>query len=193
MYGGVAPPGPWEEVRDQAAPAATAPGPAFRDAHAALAFASAGDEASFGRMVDGLEDLASQGNALAREVTLPLVRGIGAFANGAYDEAAEQIEPAFAQLTRMGGSHAQREVFEDTLLEAYLRAGHFDRAEELLRTRLNRRASVRDMYWLGRAQASTGQAEAAAASFSEAAEGWKGADSESHEMVALSRVAAGAG
>ena len=193
MYGGVASRVPWEEVRDQAAPAADAPGPAFRDAHAALAFASAGDEASFGRMVDGLEDLASKGNALAREVTLPLVRGIGAFANGAYDEAVKQIEPAFAQLTRLGGSHAQREVFEDTLLEAYLRAGHFDRAEELLRTRLNRRASVRDMYWLGRAQANTGQAEAAAASFSKAGEGWQGADPESDEMVALSRGAAGAG
>lgn len=190
MYGGVAPSVPWEEVRDQAAPAAKAPGPAFRDAHAALAFASAGDEASYGRMVDGLEDLASQGNALAREVTLPLVRGIGAFANGAYDEAVQRIEPAFDQLARMGGSHAQREVFEDTLLEAYLRAGHFDRAEKLLRTRLNRRASVRDMYWLGRAQANTGQAEAAAASFTEAAEGWRGADPESAESAALSRVVA---
>ena len=193
MYGGATPPGPWDEVRDQAAPAAKAPGPAFRDAHAALAFASAGDDESFGRMVAGLEVLSSQGNALAREVTLPLVRGIGAFASGAYDEAVEQIEPAFGQLVRMGGSHAQREVFEDTLLEAYLRAGLFDRAEKLLRTRLNRRASVRDMYWLGRAQANTGQAEAAAASFSEAAEGWQGADPKSDEMVALSRVAASAG
>ena len=192
MYGGVVQPVPLEEIRDQAAPAAKAPGPAFRDAHAALAFASAGDDASFGRMVDGLEDLASHGNALAREVTLPLVRGIGAFANGAYDEAIEGIEPASAQLARMGGSHAQREVFEDTLLEAYLRAGQFDRAETLLRTRLNRRASVRDMYWLGRAQADAGQDEAAAASFTEAADGWRGADLESDEMVELSRAAASA-
>jgi tetratricopeptide (TPR) repeat protein len=191
MYGGVAPPVPWAEVRDQAAPAARAPGPAFRDAHAALAFASAGDDASLGSMVGGLEDLASQGNALAREVTLPLVRGIGAFASGAYEEAVERIEPAFAQFARMGGSHAQREVFEDTLLEAYLRAGHFDRAESLLRTRLKRRSSARDMYWLGRAQANTGQAEAASASFTEAADGWKGADADSVEMVALNSFAAG--
>ena len=144
-------------------------------------------------MVVGLEDLANRGNALAREVTLPLVRGIGAFANGAYDEAVERIEPVFAQLARMGGSHAQREVFEDTLLEAYLRAEHFDRAEKLLRTRLNRRASVRDMYWLGRTQANTGQAEAAVASFSDAAEGWQDADHENDEMVTMSRVAADAG
>ena len=193
MYGGVAPPVPWEEVRDQAAPAASAPGPAFRDAHAALAFASAHDEASFGGLVDGLENLAGEGNALAREVTLPLVQGIGAFADGAYDEAVEQIEPLVAQLARIGGSHAQREVFEDTLLEGYLRAGRFDSAEKLLRSRLNRRSSVRDTYWLGRAQANTGQAEAAAASFSEAAEGWSGTGPESDEMAALSRVAASAG
>ena len=193
MYGGAAPPVPWEEIRDQAAPAAKAPGPAFRDAHAALAFASAGDEESFARMVKGLEDLAGEGNALAREVTLPLVRGIGAFANGAYDEAVEQIEPVFAQFARMGGSHAQREVFEDTLLEAYLRAGQFDSAEKLLRKRLKRRASVRDMYWLGRAQANTGQTEAAAASFTGAAEGWQCADSESDEMLALSRVVVSVG
>ena len=187
LYGG-ATPGPWPEVRDQAAFAAEAPGPAFRDAHAALAFAAAGDETSLGCMVDGLEEIAGRGNALAREITLPLIRGISAFARGAYDEAVDQIEPAFAHLTRIGGSHAQREVFEDTLLEAYLRAGRFDKAEDMLRTRLKRRASVRDTYWLGRAQAGTGQDESAAASFGEAAEGWKGADPEFAEMVSLSRV-----
>ncbi len=192
LYGGVAPAVPWKEVRDQAAPAAEAPGPAFRDAHAALAFASSGDEASLGRLVGGLEKLADQGDALAREVTLPLVRGIGAYANEAYDEAVDLIGPAYAQLVRVGGSHAQREVFEDTLLEAYLRAGRFDQAETLLRTRLKRRASMRDMYWLGRAQAGKGQAEGAATTIAEAADGWRGADPQSAEMGALSRVAAGA-
>ena len=193
MYGGTAPPAPWEEVRDQAAPAAEAPGPAFRDAHAALAFASAGDEAALGRMIDGLSDLARKGNTLAGEITLPLVRGIGAFVDGAYDEAAQLIEPAFAQLTRIGGSHAQREVFEDTLLEAYLRASNFDKAEDLLRTRLSRRASARDMYWLGRAQSSQGQEQAAGASLHQAAELWHGADPQSDEMVALDRLAASTG
>ena len=74
------------------------------------------------------------------------------------------------------------------MLEAYLRAERFDKAEDMLRTRLKRRASVRDTYWLGRAQAGTGQDESAAASFGEAAEGWKGADPEFAEMVSLSRV-----
>ena len=56
---------------------------------------------------------------------------------------------------RVGGSHAQWEVFEDTLLQAYLRAGHFERAEALLRRRLARRSSARDVVWLE--QAATAQ------------------------------------
>ena len=54
------------------------------------------------------------------------------------------------QLPRIGGSHGQREVFEDTILESYIRAGRFDRAQDLLTTRLKRRTSVRDELWLGR-------------------------------------------
>jgi len=52
MYSGSTPPVPPEEVRDLAAPAAVRPGPAFRDTHAALAFAVAGDEADIGQMID---------------------------------------------------------------------------------------------------------------------------------------------
>ena len=45
---------PWEEVKEQAAPAATLPGPAFRDAHAALAFAASGDRELMDQMIDRL-------------------------------------------------------------------------------------------------------------------------------------------
>ena len=189
MYGRTVPPVPWEEVRDQAAPAAEKPGPAFRDAHAALAFAAAGDEAYLNRMIDGLRELADKGDALAGEVTLPLARGIGAFVQGAYDEAVEWMEPVFDQLTRIGGSHAQREVFEDTLLEAYLRAEQFDKAEDMLRKRLKLRSSPRDAFWLGRAQAENGQPEAAKTSLQEATRGWQDADAGSPELTTLNLLA----
>ena len=52
----------------------------------------------------------------------------------------------------MGGSNAQREVIADTLLQAYLRAGRYVRAEEFLRQRLARRPSARDTRWLQQAQ-----------------------------------------
>ena len=189
MYGGSPPPVPWEEVRDQAASLAERPGPAFKDAHAAMALAAAGAEADLKRMIDGLRGLEGRGDSLAGEVTLPLVQGIGAFAQGSYDEAVRLMEPLCDQLTRIGGSHAQREVFEDTLLEAYLRIEQFDKAEDMLRARLKRRSSPRDMFWLGRAQASRGEAGAARASLHEAAHGWRDADVGSPEVTALNRLA----
>ena len=97
-------------------------------------------------MIDGFRTAADGGSALAREVMLPLVQGIGAFAQGEYREAARLLGPLQGELTRIGGSHAQREVFEDTILEACLRAEDLDMAEELLRSRLEQRPSVRDSF-----------------------------------------------
>ena len=76
---------------------------------------------------------------MAREVVVPMVSGIEAFEHGAYDNAADNLDGLVEQLPRIGGSHAQREVFEDTILESYIRAGRFDRAQDLLTTRLKRR------------------------------------------------------
>ena len=144
--------GPWDEVREIALPAAEKPGPAFRDAHAALCFAGGEFADEMRRMIAGLDEVANDGNALATEVTLPLSKGIDAFAHGAYDDAADHLDGLVDQLPRLGGSHAQREVFEDTILESYIRAGRFDKAQDLLHTRLKRRTSVRDEVWLRRTE-----------------------------------------
>ncbi|MCH7843165.1 MAG: hypothetical protein IID01_10415, partial [Chloroflexi bacterium] len=90
---------------------------------------------------------------------------------------------------RIGGSHAQREVFEDTLTEAYLRAGQFDKAEALLGQRLKRRESPRDLFWLARAQEADGNREAAEISVQQARGGWQDADPDSQETAALAGLA----
>jgi uncharacterized protein HemY len=79
------------------------------------------------------------------------------------------------------------------MLEAYLRAEQFDQAEAMLRTRLQRRDSVRDLFWLGRAQMRSGQPEAARASLHEVTLGWQDADPGSPERLTLTRLAAQAG
>src|SRR5262249_22578343 len=119
------------------------------------------------------------------EMVIPLVQGIADFAQGAYARAAALLEPVCPHLVRIGGSHAQREVFEDTLLEAYLRAEQFDKAATMLTERLARRASARDTFWLGRAQAGRGQHQQAQASFATAAQGWRLAEATSPERTAL--------
>jgi pentatricopeptide repeat protein len=195
MYGSGALPSFMKELCIQAAPAAERPGPAFRDSHAALAFAFASDGRSLGRMMDGLQTVADKGDALAGEVTLPLVRGITAFMNQDYDEAVRLMEPLFGldapydQLSRIGGSHAQREVFEDTMVEAYLRAGRFEDAETMLGNRLKRRETPRDMFWLARAQQANGNRDAAEASVNQVRNAWVGADSDSEEIGALTQLA----
>ena len=52
-----------------------------------------------------------------------------------------------AELVRIGGSHAQRELWEDTLIVAYLRAGHGEKAAGRISARLDRRPSARDAAW----------------------------------------------
>ncbi|MEE8464930.1 MAG: tetratricopeptide repeat protein [Dehalococcoidia bacterium] len=195
MYGAAAPPEVLGELCAQAAPAAEKPGPAFRDCHAALAFAVAGDDRSLGRMMDGLRAVADKGDRLASEVMLPLVQGISAFVHQDYSEAVRLMEPLFGQdapfdqLCRVGGSHAQREVFEDTMTEAYLRAGQFEKAEGLLTQRLKRRESPRDAFWMARAQEADGKREAAAASIHQSQNAWTDADPGSQETAALTSLA----
>ena len=190
IYGDVAPQAPWEELVKLAAPAADRPGPSFRDAHAALAFTAAGDDEAYGRLVDGLQAMADAGDATAREATLPLIQGIGAFGRGDYAEAVRLLEPVYPQLTRVGGSHAQRLVFEDTLVEAYLRAGEYDKATGMLRERLSRRESPRELYWLARAQHAQGQQTEATRNASHVKETWEQADSNTSEYARLSQLAA---
>ena len=192
IYSGETPGKPWDEVRDQAAPAADSPGAAFRDCHAALAFAGSGDTEASQRLVDRLTAQGEKGDDLAREMMLPIARGAAAFAAGDYAEAANLMGPTYPMMARIGGSHAQREVFEDTLLESYVRAGMYDEAKTMLEERLSRRSSPRDTYWMGRleAQAVQGNREASRRLLAEAQAAW--APTAEQGAAELQRLAADA-
>ena len=192
IYSGEEPGKPWDEVRDMALPAAETPGPAFRDCHAALAFAGAGDAESTQKFVDRVKAQGEKGDDLSREMVLPIALGAAAFAAGDYDEAADLMGPTYPMLARIGGSHAQREVFEDTLLETYIRAGRYDEARTMLDERLSRRSSVRDTYWMGRleAEAVQGNADASRQLMAQARAAWADtADEAAAEMQRLAMAA----
>jgi len=78
-----------------------------------------------------------------------LCRMLGAFARGDDIEALRCYAMARSDLPRCAGSHAQREVFEDTAIAAALRAKRRDTARELLEARLKRRPSARDAAAMG--------------------------------------------
>ena len=64
-----------------------------------------------------------------------------------YAKAIGILEPLMSDVVRIGGSHAQRELFEDTLIVAFLRSGRSDKARLLIDRRLHRRPSSRDEHW----------------------------------------------
>lgn len=70
------------------------------------------------------EDARRSNHAIAREVGLPLMRGLLAYAHGDADNAVAALHAARAQAHRLGGSHAQRDLVDQTLLAAASRASH---------------------------------------------------------------------
>ena len=61
--------------------------------------------------------------AFTRDVGHPLTSAIQAFGKGDYRETVRLLRPIRAIAHRFGGSHAQRDVIDLTLIEAALRAG----------------------------------------------------------------------
>jgi hypothetical protein len=116
----------------------------FADVHAALA---EDDALTKERVAESRERVAS-GRQPQGAVVPELCAGAAAFAAGDYRRAGDILGAALPDLPRIGGSHAQREIFEDTYIVACLRAGQRDKAKERLRMRLARRPSGRDERWL---------------------------------------------
>jgi tetratricopeptide (TPR) repeat protein len=146
---------PWRALADIAG-RVSRPGYLFGECHAALAYAACGDQAALEKLMDGLRALDAKGNPIAGRVVLPLVQGTAAFAAGDFAGALAHFEPVEAEMHRIGGSHAQWELFEETMVVCYLELARHDDALRLVRRRLARRASPRDQKWLARASAPVG-------------------------------------
>lgn len=102
----------------------------FNDLHALLALLGAGDLEGARAWIRRVDACASQSGgsnrSVSRQVGMPLMRGTLAYAEGRYDEAVGLLYPVRALASRVGGSHAQRDLIDQTLLAAAARAS--DRA-----------------------------------------------------------------
>src|SRR5262249_15937513 len=105
------------------------------------------------RLIDGLRALDAKGHPIAGCVALPLVQGTAAFAAGDHAGALAHVEPVLEELHRIGGSHAQWEIYEEAMVVSYLPPPPLHHAARLVRRRLGRRASARDRSGLDRAEA----------------------------------------
>ena len=146
-YGYVVPDGAWRQIADYASAKFPRAGHAFVDAHMAIVEAMAGDRAAFDARMAALDALAADGRLGAGPIVATIGRAMLAFADADYARTIALLEPVTSEVARIGGSGAQREIVEDTLLVAYMRAGHVAKARSLLDRRLHRRPSPRDTRW----------------------------------------------
>ena len=129
----------WNAVADNWEPIAKAGNYAFNDAHAMMAFVGAGRNEAAARVFEAQsEAMRHDGDnaAFTREVGHPVTRAIKAFADGDYTGTVRLLRPVRNIANRFGGSHAQRDLLDLTLLEAAFRSGQTTLARALVAERM---------------------------------------------------------
>jgi tetratricopeptide (TPR) repeat protein len=125
----------WRALHGYANSALPRPGNGLADLHVLLVQAVMRDQG-------GLDTRARQIEALAREGRYPsgcylpaLAGGFAAFERGDFSGAIEALAPLAGQNERLGGSRAQHDLIDFTLLRAYLNANRLSEARHLLGAR----------------------------------------------------------
>jgi hypothetical protein len=73
--------------------------------------------------------------AVWREVALPGCEGLYAYAHGEFERAWRHLSAAVPRMAEAGGSHAQRDLFEQVLLDAAIKSGRLSVAQHMLELR----------------------------------------------------------
>jgi hypothetical protein len=127
-----------------------APETPFMAMHAAVALCAAEDAA-------GLETLAassaSRRDLTHVEVVAPLALALRGLVRGDASGCADDLARLLPQVWRVGGSDAQREVVEETLICALLRAERYSEALVIIDRRMDRRRCRRDEWFRAEAEA----------------------------------------
>jgi PAS domain S-box-containing protein len=113
---------------------------AFIDAHYLIATAAAEGIPAARSMATDLHRFAAAGRGTTARVTaelgLPLAEAMIAYRAGDYPRCVAKLAPVRRALPRLGGSHAQRDLFVQLLIDAAMRSGALDLARALVAERL---------------------------------------------------------
>ncbi len=118
-----------------------APETPFVALHAALGLAAVGDRS---RLAAVRRHCAGHSDPVMSTVVVAVIDGLVAMIEGTWHGAAATLREVLPDLVRVGGSAAQREVIEETLLLALVNSGQIAEASTLLDDRISRRASPLD-------------------------------------------------
>lgn len=118
----------------------------FADLHYLLALNGAGRELAGRKMLATMREAATRRigdmGAVAAEAGAPAAEGLFAFAHGDYAAAYARLAEAHPAMPKIGGSHAQRDVFDRLTIEAALRAGLLSEARRCIQDRARRRGAL---------------------------------------------------
>jgi hypothetical protein len=118
----------------------------FGDVHYLLALAAGGRTDEAQRFTESLSRYAARHDeseaAVAGDPGLALSVAILARQRGDHAAASRELAAVRDNIWRIGGSHAQRDLFEEMLIDSALRAGEVGKARSLLEQRLIHRRAV---------------------------------------------------
>jgi tetratricopeptide (TPR) repeat protein len=157
----------WQDVAKYLLPRVHEHVSPFLDLHYMLGLARAGERAAVTEMLASLESFSQNVPDLVRrawqDAAVPAAHGIAAHAIGDWAGAVNGLAAALPHLQAIGGSHAQRDLFEQIHLDALIKAGWNDKALARLQQRdMARPAIAAIKRSLADIHARLGQAETAA-------------------------------
>ena len=131
----------WEELADVCATKIEDHSLAFSDLHFTMALAAAdrfeAAEAQLASMRTYGERPDDTSAATMAPITIPLAEGILAYVKGDYERTIARLAPIRHDLGCLGGSHAQRDIFNMFLIAAAMGDGKLDLARALLAERVS--------------------------------------------------------
>jgi len=129
----------WRAIYEYGKNALPQPGNGLADLHVILALAVMGDEDALDARARQMQAMAGEGRYPSGSYLPSLAVGFAAFERGDFPATIDALAPLAGQNERIGGSRAQHDLIDFTLLKACLEA---DRPEEARRLLLARRAGA---------------------------------------------------
>jgi tetratricopeptide (TPR) repeat protein len=139
----------WDELADLSEKRATDGSLAFADLHYLLSLCGGERDAAASKLIARMAKARSELCETQRVIAHPGLRmaiGVQAFARGEYANAWLNLRDARTDLQQIGGSHAQRDVFQRISIEAAIRGGFLEAARALLDERSTLRGGTWDGY-----------------------------------------------
>lgn len=125
----------WQALYDYAKQALPRPGSGLADLHIILMHAVMGDHAGLDARAEQMEAMAREGRYPSGSYLPALARGFAAFEQGDFAKAIAAFAPLAGQNERIGGSRAQHDLIDFTVLRACLDGARLAEARQLLEAR----------------------------------------------------------